>query len=103
MNTAITIENIKKSFIAYAPFDCSIIYFGEGFTPEQALQEFIDTEFNEYCEDKNIPVNADVVIKVGKAIYKDSPDADPEWFEDGFDFFLGEAVSTHKIKYNGKD
>lgn len=89
-----------QGYIACSHFEESIRHFGEADTPEGALSDFIESKaFSEYCEWKDIENGTLVVVKVFRAIYTDSPGANPEDWEDGWEWILGEEVSTHKIPF----
>lgn len=90
----------QEGFIACAQFEEGIRHYGEAKTATLALAEFIKSgEFNEFCETKDIEDEAFVIVKVFKAIYADSPEANPEDWEEGWNWILGEEISQHKVQY----
>lgn len=92
----------KQGYIACAHFEETIRHFGESDTPDKALSEFLDSgTFAEYCDCRKIEKGTNVVVKVFKAIYEDSPEADLENWEYGWQWMLGEEVSKHEVKYIG--
>ncbi|EKO3626435.1 hypothetical protein CAG61_06230 [Vibrio sp. V34_P3A8T189] len=94
-----------QGYIACAHFEESIYHFGEADTPEKALAAFVEGgQFSEYCDCREIEDGTYVLVKVFKAIYADSPEANDEktnmedW-EDGWQWILGEEVSEHQIQF----
>lgn len=84
-----------KGYIACAHFEETIHHFGEGSTPEEALKDFLGAEFEEYCNYYELEDNTYVDVKVFEAIYANTPEANMEDFEDGWNFILGDEVSSH--------
>lgn len=72
--------------------------FGESNTPQGALKDFIENgEFKCACETFDLDDETNVEVKVFKAIYKNEDNQ--EDFEDGWEWMLGEEISSHKILY----
>lgn len=87
-------------YIACAHFEESIAHFGEDNTPEKAFSDFTSNgEFKEYCICREIEDNTHVEVKVFKAIYKDSPEANEDDFDDGWQWILGDEVSSHQVLF----
>lgn len=90
-----------KGYIACAHFEETIRHFGESSSPESALDNFVNSgEFIDYCDCRDIPDKTLVTVKVFQAIYAESPDANPDDFEDGWGWILGDEVSSHQILYS---
>ncbi|WP_026025151.1 hypothetical protein, partial [Enterovibrio norvegicus] len=90
-------------FIACAHFEESICHYGEDDTPEKALSDFVGgSEFAEYCYCTDVEDNTHVEVKVFKAIYANTPEANMDDFEDGWEWILGEEVSSHQVLFLDK-
>lgn len=86
-----------QGYIACAHFEDTIRHFGEANTPEKALTDFVKGgEFSDYCDCRDIEDGTYVQVKVFKAIYADTPEADMDNFEDGWQWILGDEVSEHQ-------
>ena len=86
-------------YIACAVFEERVLHFGEGPTTEKALIDFSEGgEFSEYCNHYEIPVGEMVTVKVFKAVYRNDPDADSEEFEDGWQWVLGDEVTSINLE-----
>ncbi|PML45602.1 hypothetical protein BCT75_04255 [Vibrio lentus] len=87
-------------FIACAKFEDTVKAYGEGSTPELALSDFLQGgDFQVHCESNDIEDEDHVEVKVFKAIYADTPEANMDDFEDGWKWILGEEVSEHKVQF----
>ncbi|ELP5898708.1 hypothetical protein QTV49_000582 [Vibrio vulnificus] len=90
----------RGDFIACANFEEKIGHFGEGVSPDLALTDFIQGgEFNDYCDSHDIADGDLVEVRVFNAIYRDSPDANEEDFEEGWQWRLGSQVGSINIQY----
>ena len=90
----------RGDFIACANFEEKIGHFGEGVSPDLALTDFIQGgEFNDYCDSHDIADGELVEVRVFNAIYRDSPDANEEDFEEGWQWRLGSQVGSINIQY----
>lgn len=91
---------LGQGYIACAHFEETIGHFGEGDTPEKALADFLEGgEFSDYCYCRGIEDETYVQVKVFKAIYANTPEANMEDWEDGWQWILGEEVSEHQIQF----
>ncbi|HDM8166643.1 TPA: hypothetical protein P0E18_004479 [Vibrio harveyi] len=91
---------LGQGYIACAHFEETICHFGEADTPEKALADFVDGgEFSDYCNCNEIEDETYVQVKVFKAIYADTPEANMEDFEDGWRWILADEISEHQIKF----
>lgn len=89
-----------KGYIACAHFEETISHFGEADTPEKALADFVKSgEFSDYCDCREIEDGVYVQVKVFKAIYANTPEADMDNFEDGWQWVLGDEVSEHQVQF----
>lgn len=89
-----------QGYIACAHFEETIRHFGEASTPEKALADFIQGgEFSDYCDCREIEDGTYVQVKVFKAIYADTQEANMDDFEDGWQWILGEEISEHQIQF----
>ncbi|PSV00329.1 hypothetical protein [Photobacterium kishitanii] len=92
------------SYIACANFEETICYFGEGASPDKALDNFLSSgNFAEFCENEEIKNTTSVEIKIFKAIHAGDLDADDDLFEDGWGWVLGEEISSHQEMYLKKN
>jgi hypothetical protein len=90
----------ETGFIACAHFEETIRHYGEGGTPDDAISNFIeDGDFNEYGYCRDIAIGTPVQVKVFKAIYIDSPEANVEDFEPGWGWMLGEEVDSRLVTF----
>ncbi|MBY7719669.1 MULTISPECIES: hypothetical protein [Vibrio] len=87
-------------YIACAEFEDTIKSFGEGDSPEAALLDFVEGgEFDDWCCCQEVEDNTHVEVKVFKAIYADTPEANMEDFEDGWAWVLGDEISAHQVLF----
>lgn len=90
----------RGDFIACANFEEKIGHFREGVSPDLALTDFIQGgEFNDYCDSHDIEDGAIVEVRVYRAIYRNSPEANEEDFNDDWQWVLGEQVGSVQVKY----
>ncbi|EJB8454897.1 hypothetical protein MW332_004745 [Vibrio parahaemolyticus] len=90
----------KIGFIACAHFEDTIHHFGEGATPEQALHDFVSGgAFIDFCCCRGIDDGTHVEVKVFKAIYSDTPEAEMYDFEDGWKWILGDEVRSEQVLF----
>ena len=93
-------ERPPVGFIACAHFEESIYHFGESDTPEKALADFLGSgAFHDYCGCRSIEEGSHVEVKIFKAIYADSPEANTDDWEDGWQWMLGDEVGVREIQY----
>lgn len=90
-----------KGYIACAEFEDTIVSFGEGETPAQALSKFVDTgEFYDWCCNAEILDGEYVQVKVFRARYRDEvseselDDWDSDWL-----WVLGDEVEDHQLQF----
>lgn len=89
-----------QGYIACAHFEDTIRHFGESDTPEKALAKFIDDgTFYDYCDCRGIKDGGYVQVKIFKAIYEDTPEANMDDWEDGWQWILGEEISEHQVQF----
>ncbi len=88
-----------QGYIACAHFEETIKYFGEGDTPERALSDFFNGDFQLHCEHYDVEDGSCVNVKVFKAIYADSPEANTDDFEDGWKWILGDEVTEEQVQF----
>ncbi|MEZ8733802.1 hypothetical protein [Vibrio sp. 10N.239.312.D08] len=88
-----------KGYIACAHFEETIKHLGEGDTPEKALSDFFNGDFQLHCELAEVEDGSYVTVRVFKAIYADTPEANMDDFEDGWQWMLGDEVSEHQVQF----
>lgn len=86
-------------YIACAHFEESIHHFGEAESPEKALADFVDGDFADYCDCRDIEDEEYVEVRVFKAIYNGSPEWNDEDYDPDWDWVLGEQVDSKQIQY----
>jgi hypothetical protein len=92
-----------RGFIACFDLEDTIRHYGEGCTPSEALDDFVNGGgFKEYCSCVLcLDDGTTTEVKVFTAIYRDAPEADIEHFDGDWEWMLGDEVSKHEVVYCG--
>lgn len=100
INNDKSIKIREPRFIACTVFEDTITWCGEGNTPAHALADFLGNgEFEDYCFCKDIPENTFVEVKVFSTMHIDDPDANPDDFEEHYEWICNDEISSQKILY----
>jgi len=87
-------------FIACSQWEDTISHYGEGETQIEAFKDFVDTsEFSEHCIRHDVIDGDKVEVGIFKAINKDDPDWDSEYFESAWSWALGDRVDTKSVQF----
>ena len=83
-----------KYIACAAPEEDEILFFGEGDTPEEAIEDFISESASEHGDYYEIPPFTTITIEAYVARYEDSWDEDEKDTAEsqGFQWFLGKKV-----------
>jgi hypothetical protein len=68
-------------YIATAHFEETISYFGEGDTPEKALEDFMKESFYDHCD--SVESESGDIIEIG--VFETIKNGDPLWDDEMYD------------------
>lgn len=89
----------RPKFIACVEWEGNINYYNLADTPQMAIEGFVHNgQFSDWCDSKGFEPGFKVEVKVFTLLYRDSPEAVEQEFEDDWTWMLGNEVSTTMIK-----
>lgn len=90
----------KPKYTACITNEETVSYFGQGDTPDEAIDDFVDSGgFVDECGSLDFSIGSKVTVQVWTTIHKDDNGSfNDEEYDDDFEWYLGDHVESREME-----